>query len=140
MRPTTPLDPEALNRLRYGLGRCPDVAFAYLADVRVTEVSESTDQALFVWLEAPALRSLRSALNTVSEIVSGSLPAKRFLDVVILNSAPELLLDVERAAVLIDESNPEERSRALGAASAEEESAPPTSEDQRGWWPPWRRD
>ena len=52
---------------------------------------------LFVWLVPAAMRSLRAALNLVSDTVAKALPGNQFLDVVILNSAPELLPDVERA-------------------------------------------
>jgi hypothetical protein len=135
-----PLESESLSRLQNGLGRCPDVAFAFLADVHVAEVSAEPNQVLFVWLEPAALRSLRSALNTVSEIVSGALPGERFLDVVILNSAPELLLDLDRQAELVDDSNPDERSRALAAARSPDRPEAPAQEKRRRWWAPWASD
>ena len=75
---------------------------------------------LFVWLRPPALRSLRFALNLVSEAVARALPDGDFLDVVVLNSAPEWLAAVERARSLLVENDPEERARALSAASANE--------------------
>jgi hypothetical protein len=61
------------------------------------------------------MKSLRAALNLVSESVAKALPRDRFLDVVILNSAPELLPDVERAGCLFVEPDPDERQRALAA-------------------------
>jgi len=70
---------------------------------------------LFVWLDPVAMRSMRAALNLVSETVAKALPGDRFLDVVILNSAPELLSDVERARCLFVEPHPDERKRALAA-------------------------
>ena len=62
-----------------------------------------------------AVRSLRAALNLVSDIVAKTLPRDRFVDIVILNSAPELLPEVERAGCLFVEPDPEERRRALAA-------------------------
>lgn len=131
--PDRPLEPELFDRLREALGRCPDVAFAHLAQVRVAGHG-GPELALFVWLVPGALRSLRMALNLVSEIVSRVLPAERYLDVVILNSAPDLLLEVEAAECLVVERDPDERRRALDAArSADPE--PPTS--GRAWWWPF---
>lgn len=85
-----PLERELQDALVRGLGACPDLAFAHLAQVRV-EGREGADQVLFVWLVPAALRSVRMALNLVSEVVAGVLPPHRYLDVVILNSAPDLL-------------------------------------------------
>jgi hypothetical protein len=65
-----------------------------------------------------ALRSLRF-LNPVSE--AGRILRGDFLDVLVLNSAPELLVEVEAARSLLVENDPEERARALAAASASEE-------------------
>ena len=70
---------------------------------------------LFVWLVPAAMRSLRAALNLVSDSVAKALPRDLFLDVVILNSAPELLPDVERVGCLFVEPKPEERRQALAA-------------------------
>jgi hypothetical protein len=70
---------------------------------------------LFVWLTAAAMRSLRHSLNLVSDEVARALPPGEYLDVVILNSAPELLDDVERAGRLLVERDPGERERALQA-------------------------
>jgi hypothetical protein len=64
---------------------------------------------------------LRFALNLVSEAVARSLPDGNYLDVVVLNSAPELLDQVERARSLLVENDPEERARASSAACASEE-------------------
>lgn len=105
------------NTLREGLEACPDLAFAHLVDVDVLELGAGREMVLFVWLVPAAMRSLRAALNLVSEAVAKALPADRFLDVVILNSAPELLPEVERAGCLFVESHPDERQRALAATS-----------------------
>jgi hypothetical protein len=70
---------------------------------------------LFVWLVPAAMRSLRAALNLVADTVAKTLPGDQFLDVVILNSAPELLPEVERAGCLFVEPHPDERRRALAA-------------------------
>ena len=113
--PGQPLGDEVENRLRAGLAACPDLAFAHLVDVEVCEQGEGPGMVLFVWLEPTAMRSMRAALNLVSEIVAKALPGDRFLDVVILNSAPELLSDVERAGCLFAEPLPDERQRALAA-------------------------
>jgi hypothetical protein len=113
--PARPLDDEVAAKLREGLAACPDLAFAHLVDVDVPQPGEGPGMVLFVWLVPAAMRSLRAALNLVSETVAKALPRDRFLDVVILNSAPELLADVERAGCLFVETNPEERQRALAA-------------------------
>jgi hypothetical protein len=104
-------------KLREGLDACPDLAFAHLVDVEVPEHGEAPDTVLFVWLVPAAMKSMRAALNLVSEAVARALPTDRYLDVVILNSAPEVLLDVERAGCLFVEPHPNERQRALAAAS-----------------------
>jgi len=116
--PRQPLDDEVAEKLRCGLEGCADLAFAHLVDVEVPETGEAAGQVLFVWLDPSAMRSLRAALNLVSDAVAKALPGDRFLDVVILNSAPELLPEVERAGCLFVQPNPEERERALRAASA----------------------
>ena len=114
--PARPLDDEVEDRLRDGLEACPDVAFAHLVDVDVPEQGQGPGAVLFVWLVPAAMRSLRAALNLVSDTVARALPKDLFLDVVILNSAPELLPEVERAGCLFVEPNPVERRRALAAA------------------------
>jgi len=113
--PAHPLGDEVENTLREGLEACPDLAFAHLVDVDVPEREEGPGMVLFVWLVPAAMRSLRAALNLISDTVAKALPRDRFLDVVILNSAPELLPDVERAGCLFVESDPDERQRALAA-------------------------
>ena len=118
--PEQPLDPQVKDRLAQELARCPDLAFAHLPQVMVPARQEAPSLVLFVWLQAPALRSLRFALNLVSEAVARSLPDGNYLDVVVLNSAPEWLAVVERARSLLVENDPEERARALAAASADE--------------------
>ena len=113
--PGRPLGDEVEKKLREGLEACPDLAFAHLVDVDVPERGEGPGMVLFVWLVAAAMRSLRAALNLVSDTVAKALPGDRYLDVVILNSAPELLPDVERAGCLFVERCPDERQRALAA-------------------------
>jgi hypothetical protein len=141
MEPTEPLEisprgdqlaPEVVQRLSDELGRCPDLAFAHLPLVRVPDRQERPEPVLFVWLEAGALRSLRSALNLVAEAVARALPDGVFLDVVVLNSAPELLGDVESAGNLLIEKNPGERARAVQAAVESSVSETPKG---RWWWP-----
>lgn len=134
LRPHRPLGASVEERLRSDLGLCPDVAFAHLADVVVPGGSGPPEPALFVWLRPEGLRSVRSALNLVSEAVSRSLPDDRYLDVVILNSAPELLEDIESRGVLIVECDAAERRRAREAASDLEDYAP-LPPRRRWWWP-----
>jgi hypothetical protein len=110
-----PLADEVEDRLRKGLETCPDIAFAHLVDVEVPDRGEGPGTVLFVWLVPPAMKSLRAALNLVSDTVAKALPRDLFLDVVILNSAPELLPEVEGAGCLFVEPHPDERRRALAA-------------------------
>jgi hypothetical protein len=132
--PLSPLAAEVLTELRKGLERCPDVAFAHLPEVRVEAHQSAPNLVLFVWLRPAALRSLRSALNLVSEVVARILPPEEFVDVVILNSAPELLDEVEAANCLIAEPDPEEHRRALDAARAGDADVAPRSAGS-SWWP-----
>lgn len=129
--PERVLDPTVEERLREELGRCRDLAFAHLPQVLVPGRQQAPELVLFVWLVPPALRSLRFALNLVSEAVARVLPDGDYLDVVVLNSAPELLDPVERAGALFVENDPEERGRALAAAAAREDA---TESDRRPWW------
>jgi len=113
--PAEPLDPEVQRSVQRRLEACPDVAFAHLPQVLVPGRQERPELVLFVWLTAGAMRSLRHSLNLVSDEVARALPSGKYLDVVILNSAPELLADVERAGCLLVERDPGERERALDA-------------------------
>jgi hypothetical protein len=115
--PGWPLEDGVEANLREGLNSCPDLAFAHLVDVDVPDQGEGPGMVLFVWLVPAAMKSIRAALNLVSEVVAKALPGDRYLDVVILNSAPEILLEVERAGCLFVERHPDERRRALAAAS-----------------------
>lgn len=133
-RPTKKLDDEVMKNLREGLTACPDLAFAHLVEAQVRGRQERPELVLFAWLVSEAVGSVRSALNLISEAVARALPEDRFVDVVILNSAPELLLDVERVGCLLVERDPEERREALRAAeSGELETEPPST--ARWWWP-----
>jgi hypothetical protein len=125
--------PELLGRLRQAVGGCPDVAFAHLPQAFVPGYQAGPELVLFVWFQEPALRSLRSALNLVSEAVARALTLHEYLDVVVLNSAPELLLEVERAGCLLVERDSTERQRALQAAAHAQES--PGVPGSRSWWP-----
>jgi len=129
-QPDRSLDPELERRLREELSRCPDLAFAHLPQVRVPGRQDVPELVLFAWLKPTSLRSLRFALNLVSEAVARVLPEGDYLDVVVLNSAPELLDQVERARSLLVENDPEERNRALAAAAGE---AVPES-GRKPWW------
>lgn len=114
--PSLPLDEETTQRLRSALAACPDVAFAYLVDVRVEGVQDHPSFSLFVWLMPEAVGSLRQSLNLVSETVANVIPRERFIDVLILNSAPELLEDIDRVDCLLVERDAGERARAREAA------------------------
>jgi hypothetical protein len=111
------LDREVEDRLRQELVDCPDVAFAHLNDVEVVGEADGPVTSLFVWLVPEAVGSLRSALNLVSEAVARSLPEDRFLDVLILNSAPDLLGEIEAVGEPFVVRDHEERARALDAAA-----------------------
>jgi len=133
-RPGRPLDDESTGLLRSALSACPDVAFAHLVDVQVEGVGEQPQLSLFVWLEPDSLRSLRNSLNLVSEAVAGAIPRDRCVDVLILNSAPELLVDVERAGCLFVERDAEQRRLASEAAQqGREEDRERTGSTT--WWP-----
>ena len=133
-KPNRPLDPQTTEALRRAVDQCPDVAFAHLVDVQVVEMQQRPELALFVWLLPEAVGSLRAALNLVSEAVAGALPEDRFVDVLILNSAPELLEDVERANCLLVERDAGERERAAEAMRSGErnDAGPPR---KPWWWP-----
>ena len=127
------LDPEVEEKLRAELAACPDLAFAHLRRVRVEGHQPEPQLSLFVWLLPEAVGSLRAALNLVSEAVARSLPEGVFLDVLILNSAPELLGQVEGAGEPFLVRAPEVRVRALAAMDREpviEEAKP-----RGGFWP-----
>ena len=136
-RPQPPLDDASLQKLRQGLETCPDVAFAHLCDVEVVGGDHRSAMTLFVWLVPAAMRSLRMALNLVSEVIAGALPEDRFIDVAILNSAPELLQDVERADCLFVVRDVEERQRALAAAESPDPGVHGEPETSRRWWWPF---
>jgi hypothetical protein len=134
-RPDSPLDAQVLDSLRHDLEACSDVAFAYLPQVEVPEAAGCPNLVLFVWLTADALKSMRSALNMVSQIVAGALPKGEFVDVVILNSAPELLPAIEETGCLVVENDGGERQAALDrvAGAAQLPAALPLK--KRWWWP-----
>jgi hypothetical protein len=77
------------------------------------------------------------ALNLVSEVVAKALPEDRFIDVAILNSAPELLQDVERADSLFVVRDLEERRRALAAAADPDPGVDDEPKSSRRWWWPF---
>lgn len=133
--PSDPLDPAVLAELRIAIGSCPDVAFAHLVDVAVPGRQTAPEPALFVWLVPEAMGSLRAALNLLSATVAKVLPAERFLDVLILNSAPELLAAVEEARCLLVERDPEERRRAREAAAAGSRGSSEGAAPRPWWWP-----
>ena len=67
----------------------------------------------------------------MSEAVARVLPDGDYLDVVVLNSAPELLDEVERARALLVENDAEERNRALAALAA---SDGVSGSEPKPWW------
>lgn len=110
------LPKEVEDRLRTELEACPDIAFAHLCLVSVPVHQPAPQLSLFVWLVPEAVGSLRAALNLVSEAVARALPEDLFLDVLILNSAPELLSQVEERCRVFVERDAGERKRAMEAA------------------------
>ena len=136
-RPQPPLDDGVSQKLQQGLENCPDVAFAHLCYVEVVGGDHRSAMTLFVWLVPAAMRSLRMALNLVSEVVAKALPEDRFIDVAILNSAPELLRDVERADSLFVVRDLEERRRALAAAADPDPGVHDEPKSSRRWWWPF---
>jgi hypothetical protein len=132
--PGRPLDDDSAKSLRSALTACPDVAFAHLVDVQVEGVQEQPQLSLFVWLEPDSLKSLRGSLNLVCETVAGAIPGDRCVDVLILNSAPELLADVEMAGCLFVERDAEQRKQATGAAMESADGDRGRS-DSTSWWP-----
>ncbi len=133
-RPSRPFSSETLERLRGRLQVCPDVSFAHLAEVEIEGGRDVPGLVLFVWLMPAAMKSLRAALDLVSEAVAQALPEGRYVDVVILNSAPEMLADVERSGCLLIERDAGERQRALEASSKDPDMVDPKSAGP-WWWP-----
>ncbi len=131
--PDRPLDDESAESLRRALSVCPDVAFAHLVDVRVEGLQEQPQLSLFVWLEPASLRSLRGSLNLVCETVAGAIPGDRCVDVLILNSAPELLAEVEEAGCLFVERDAEQRKRASEAAMESADGDRGRTDSALGW-------
>lgn len=130
--PDVGLGDDVEKRLRTELGSCPDVAFVHLTQVTVVGRQATPQLSLFVWLVPAAVGSLRAALNLVSEAVARALPEDVFLDVLILNSVPELLTSVEDAGCLLVERDVEERRRALAAADRPQDPEP-TGPRARFW-------
>ena len=126
-------DRTVLRALETEVGNCPDVAFAYLPEVMVEGRQSAPEPALFVWIVPEALGSLKFALNLVSEAVARALPEDSYLDVVVLNSAPELFERLEGTDCLLVERVPEERHRALEAARRG--AGPEPLPRRRWWWP-----
>ncbi|MEE4273584.1 MAG: hypothetical protein V2I67_18055 [Thermoanaerobaculales bacterium] len=125
------LPSETESRLREGLAACPDVAFAHLVRVELANEGTGSQPSLFVWLVPEAVGSLRAALNLVSETVARALPEELFLDVLILNSVPELVSRVEEAGGLLVVRDPDERRRAQEAAQA---GGKPEAPARRRWF------
>ena len=71
---------------------------------------------------------------TRREAVADALPKSCFLDVLILNSAPELLDRIESVDALFIERDPSERRRALAAAAPGGPALEPLPA-RRWWWP-----
>lgn len=121
--PGSDLGPGVVKRLEAELAVCPDVAFAHLARVTVGGRADQAELGLFVWLVPEAVGSLRPALNLVSEAVARALPDGRYVDVLILNSAPDLLGPVATAGTLVVVRDPDEHRRAVAAAAGESSDA-----------------
>lgn len=130
-----PLAPAVEERLRQELGERQDVAFAHLTQVLVPGQQNEPSPMLFVWLDREAMRSVRLSLKLVSNVVARALPKEQYLDVVILNSAPELLEQVEEKGQLLVENNPEERRAAIEAMHSPELEEPIAESSRPWWWP-----
>jgi len=133
--PREPFEPELMSKMRDALEQCPDIAFAHLPQVLVPGRQAEPELALFVWLVPEAVASLRLALNAVSDVVARVLPREKYLDVVVLNSVPELLEQVEAAGCLVAERDRDERRRALAAARSDDSEQHPTPSVKPWWWP-----
>ena len=131
--PDQRLGEDTFATLQAQLQVCPDLAFAHLAETEVPDSGSNGELCLFAWLRGSSLRSLRSALNLVSEAVARSLPPNVYVDVVILNSAPDLLVEVERVGRLVVECDAEERRRALAAARSGGDASN-AKESSQPWW------
>ena len=77
---------------------------------------------------------MRSSLNLVSEAVARSLPEDLYLDVLILNSAPDLLAAVEASGEPFLVRDAHEREAALAAMEAPEDLPEPEQPRTRRWW------
>lgn len=123
------------DELRDVLAACPDLAFAYLMNAEIEGHGEA-GPVLLAWVSAGAMGSLKGALNLISEGVARALPDGRFMDVVILNSAPELLADAQLVAepFVVNDSPELERAR---AATTDMEDYQPLPPRRRFWWWPF---
>jgi hypothetical protein len=131
------LPAEVMESLRKELGKRPDVAFAHLVQAMVPGYQNEPTPMLSVWLNREAMRSVRLSLKLVSNVVSRALPEGTFVDLIILNSAPELLEQVEKVGVLVVENDREERQAALLAMSSPAADVPAPVQPARRWWWPW---
>ena len=113
------LSRESREKLREALSGYADLAFAHLDHV-VVEEAPGGNLVLFAWLRRGGLRWMRPSLKRVSELVARSIPSGSFIDVVILNSAPELLEEIEAVGGLLVENDPEERRRVLESLDSRE--------------------
>ncbi len=142
-KPRKPWPKERTERLVRELAGCADVAFAHLPEVLVPARQTRPNRVLFVWVVPEAMGALRATLNTICDAVARAIPRSEFVDVVILNSAPELLLPVEEAGCLLLENDPEERRMALEAARVERDASRAAPEEPplapSPWWAFWRR-
>ena len=112
------LDLEHREKLINNLVSFKDLAFAHLNHVRM-EKGDEGNLVLFLWLKRGGLRWMRASLNHASELVARSIPRGTFIDVVILNSAPELLADIESAGGLLIEKDRNEHEKVLEQLHAE---------------------
>jgi hypothetical protein len=128
------LGPEVEARLRAQLLDCPDLAFAHLTQVTVAGQPGGSQPSLFVWLLPEGVASLRSALNLVSEAVARALPDDTYLDVLILNSAPELLEAVAGTGAPFVVRDDAERRRAVEAAGVAAAGTEAEVRPRFRWW------
>ena len=129
-----PLGSEIEARLRAQLLDCPDLAFAHLTQVTVAGQPGGSQPSLFVWLLPEGVASLRSALNLVSEAVARALSEDTYLDVLILNSAPELLRPVADTGAPFVVRDDAEWQRAIEAADVADDGTEPEQRPRFRWW------
>ncbi len=132
---STRFAPEVEDALVTRLRSCPDLAFAYLVEVTVPDHSDRPDPTLLAWLVRDAISSLRASLDLVAAAVAASIPGDSYLDVVILNSVPELLEALERTGNPLVVRDRDELERAFAASRGDPPPSPGPAPKKPWYWP-----